>query len=249
MAADRTLTPREARFCELYVLYGNATRAAESAGYSPRRARQTGWDLLQLPHINDRLEQLRTAVSERTAIEVDDVLREFWAIHTADPAELIEYRRTCCRHCHGANHDHQRTQRELDRARKAWDEAMHYWRTARGKSRPPKPSAVFDEQGGPGWDPDREPHPDCPECHGHGIARTYVRDTRLVSPAARRLYSGVKETKDGFEVKMRDQDAALVNVGKILGAFKEVVEHHDGTLEDLIRDAAGESEATDVGDA
>jgi len=35
----------------------------------------------------------------------------------------------------------------------------------------------------------------------------------------------VKQTKDGFEVKVHDQQAALVNVAKILALFTERHEH------------------------
>jgi phage terminase small subunit len=41
------------------------------------------------------------------------VLEELWAIAVADPRELIEYRRTCCRHCWGLEHEYQRTTREI----------------------------------------------------------------------------------------------------------------------------------------
>jgi phage terminase small subunit len=44
-----------------------------------------------------------------------------------------------------------------------------------------------------------------------------VADTRRVRGPARRLYAGVKKTKDGIEIKMRDQDKALDNIAKFLG--------------------------------
>ena len=47
----------------------------------------------------------------------------------------------------------------------------------------------------------------------------FPKDTRHLSEGARRLYAGIKVTKDGIEIKMRDQDAALVNIAKHLGMF------------------------------
>jgi phage terminase small subunit len=48
-----------------------------------------------------------------------------------------------------------------------------------------------------------------------------MNDTRQLSRRAARLYAGVKTTKEGIEVKIHDQQAALVNVGKHLGMFKD----------------------------
>jgi phage terminase small subunit len=53
----------------------------------------------------------------------------------------------------------------------------------------------------------------------------FPKDARLLSERARRLYAGIKVTKDGIEVKMRDQDAALLNLAKHLGMFVQKVEH------------------------
>lgn len=235
MAPDAPLTLRHERFCELYVRTGVASAAAEGAGFSPRRAKQTGHELLQRPEILARIEQLRGEVAEVAKLEAADLVQYFWTIATADPRELIEYRRTCCRHCWGLHHGYQRTTQEIYRAVRAYAEAKV------AKRRDLAPVFQFaEDDGGPGWDPDREPNDDCPECFGHGVERELVNDTRLLSPAARRLYAGVKRTKDGLQVQMQDQQAAAVNAGKIIGAFKEVVEHHDATLEDLIRAAAAD---------
>lgn len=238
MASDALLSPRHERFCELYVRTGIATAAAEGAGYSPRRAKQTGHELLQRPDIQARLEQLRGEVAEVAKLEAADLVQYFWTIATADPNELIEYRRTCCRHCWGLHHQYQRTTQEIYLAVRSFALAQ----LAKPQKRRGEP-VVFefhDGDGGPGWDPEREPNDECPECFGQGIERTHIHDTRLLSPAARRLYAGVKITKDGLQVQMQDQQAAAVNAGKIIGAFKEVVEHHDATLEELIKAAAAE---------
>lgn len=57
----------------------------------------------------------------------------------------------------------------------------------------------------------------CETCKGEGLRTPVVADTRYLSPAAARLYAGVKITKDGIEVKQRDQDGALMNLAKHLG--------------------------------
>lgn len=239
----RPLTPREDRFCELYVALGNGKAAAEGAAYSPRRAKQAACELLQRPHVAARIAELRAELAAETKIEAADIVRDFLAIARADPSELVEYRRTCCRHCYGLNHDYQRTARELGAARAAHEEVQEGRRAAaqRQHRKAPEPQP-FSEQGGPGWDPRRPPHEHCPECFGEGVGHVHFKDTRLLSPQARRLYAGVKVTKEGIEVKMHNPIDALVNVGKSLGMFKEVVEHRDFSIEDMIRAAAGEED-------
>lgn len=66
----------------------------------------------------------------------------------------------------------------------------------------------------------QEPNPECQHCQGDGIPRPWFADTRTLSPAARRLFSGVKTTKDGIQVLMRDQDGALDKLAKVFGAYE-----------------------------
>lgn len=66
-----------------------------------------------------------------------------------------------------------------------------------------------------------DPNPECRWCRGEGWGRVFLRDSRQLSPQARKLFAGVKQTKDGVEVKMRDQDAALVNIARHLGMFND----------------------------
>ncbi|MBA3843508.1 MAG: hypothetical protein H0X39_13015, partial [Actinobacteria bacterium] len=133
-------------------------------------------------------------------------------IATADQRELIEYRRTACRYCHGRSYDYQRTRGELAKDRRAWESQQ----TRASKDN-------FDEAGGDGFNATRDPHPECPECFGEGVERVYVHDTRRLSASALCLYAGVKVTKDGIEVKMHDQRATLVDIARHLGMFEERV--------------------------
>lgn len=58
-------------------------------------------------------------------------------------------------------------------------------------------------------DPKVEPRPDCEACHGEGVGHAHVADTRKLTGAARKLYAGVRVTKEGLQVQMRSQDGAL----------------------------------------
>ncbi|WP_158508882.1 terminase small subunit [Gemmatirosa kalamazoonensis] len=153
--------------------------------------------------------------------------------------------RRSCRYCHGRGGMYQRTAVELQRDRAKYDLERAAWE--RKKKRAADAFPAFDEQGGIGYDPRRDPNPKCQRCWGDGVARVLVKDTRRLSPAALRLYAGVKETQHGVDVRMRDQDGALLNVAKHLGMLVERVETRDKTIEDLLDEAERES-AGDAGD-
>jgi phage terminase small subunit len=87
--------------------------------------------------------------------------------------------------------------------------------------KPAKSIAYPDPGGGFGFNHTLAPHASCPECHGEGVMRVLVRDSENLSPAGLALYGGVKQTANGLEVKMADQQKAAEIVGKILGAFKD----------------------------
>lgn len=224
--SGRKLTLNQQNFIQ-YLLADpdrNATAAYRKAYpncKSDDAARSGAARTLAIANVQQALADADQARARRLQIEADAVLRHWWLLATADPNELIELRRTCCRYCHGIDHGYQRTTREMDRDRAAWRQRLDEEREADEASDPPP----FDEAGGVGYDARRPPHPDCPECFGEGVGRAFPRDTRSLSPAARILYAGVKETKDGVEIKMRDQDAAMVNVARHLGMFPTKVEH------------------------
>jgi phage terminase small subunit len=67
----------------------------------------------------------------------------------------------------------------------------------------------------------RGPNPQCMTCFGDGVGKVIAKDTRNLSSAALCLYAGVKLTKQGLEVQMHDQRAALVDVARHLGMFVE----------------------------
>lgn len=66
----------------------------------------------------------------------------------------------------------------------------------------------------------QEPNPECEHCHGEGIPRPWFADVRKLSPSAARLFQSVHVTKDGMRINLRDQDAALEKLAKILGAYE-----------------------------
>jgi phage terminase small subunit len=89
------------------------------------------------------------------------------------------------------------------------------------------------------WDdPHEEPNPGCAKCGGHGKGHVVLTDTRKLSAAAAKLYAGVQLGRDGIKVNMRDQDAALVNIARHLGMFKDSLELKGGINVTISQDDA-----------
>lgn len=209
------MTPKKQLFVREYLIDLNATQAAIRCGYSAKTAYSQGQRLLKDVEIGAAVQAAMSERAARTEITADNVLKELWAIATADAAELIEYQVRCCRYCWGIGHHYQHSAREIEKIEAS---------AAAAEERGEEPQQV-DVSGGSDWDPRRPPNPACPECFGEGHGKVRLKDTARYGPGGKALYAGVKIGKDGIEVKMHDRAAALVQVGKHLGMFKDQVEH------------------------
>lgn len=203
------LNDKQRRFVEEYLVDLNAKQAYIRAGYTAKNADVHGSALMQNPEVAAAIAEAQAARSARTEITQDMVLQRWWGIATADANDLVQFRRTCCRYCWGLDHAYQWTEREYERACAAVE-----------GTKKPKPDGI----GGFGFDRIRDANPDCPECRGEGVGTAHVKDTRHLTGSARLLYAGVKEGRDGLEVKLLDQGAALSNVARHLGMFPSKVE-------------------------
>jgi phage terminase small subunit len=198
------LTDKQRRFVDEYLVDLNATQAAIRAGYSERTANEQGNRLLAKVSVAAAIQDAMKRREKRTQITADMVLKRWWDMANVDVNELVEYRRDNCRHCWGLDHQYQWTEAEYERAQnEAIDE---------GKEQP-------DCIGGFGFVSTREPNPECPECAGDGRGKIHVHDSRRLKGAARHLYAGVQQGKDGLKVLLEDRGKALENVAKHLGMF------------------------------
>lgn len=214
------LNDRQARFVEEYLVDLNGSAAARRAGYSPDTAGSQAHDLLKKPEIQEAIEVANAKRIARVQMTADQVLEELATIAQADANDLVEYRLGSCRYCYGEGHRYQRTPSEMARYEREFT-LLNEDRAKKGE-----PTELFDPEGGVGYDPRKPPHPDCIECFGEGIGRPIFKDTAKASRAARRLYDGVKVTKDGFEMKLRSRDHALDQAFKHLGlGAPQKVEH------------------------
>lgn len=240
------LTPRQERFKDIYLIELNATRAYMEAYKvkSEKVAASAGARLLANVKVAAAIQRAKEALADEVKVQAKDVLRLIWDTATADPRELIEYRRGCCRHCHGAEFEYQRTLNENRRALASWQKDLDRWSDLPKSKQETGKAPVFDAMGGIGFNATKPPHPECPECFGEGVERPYIHDTRKLSRAALSLYAGVKVTKDGIEVKVHDQQAARQLVGKHLGLFKEF-EDPPGSEEERVRRMRAQLKAMD----
>lgn len=70
-----SLTAKQARFVEEYLIDLNATQAAIRAGYSEKTAEQLGYQLLQKTSVLKAVEEAKNQVSKRTELTVDMVVQ------------------------------------------------------------------------------------------------------------------------------------------------------------------------------
>lgn len=196
-----------------YLVDFNGTQAAIRTGSKPENAPMMAYRFLQEVEVQEAIQEQIEIRAKARALTVEWVLNQWREIASADPSDLIWVETECCRHCHGINHQYQWTQFEYDEVvRQCLDHTCgSKCEQPCGKRIPPLATGGF------GFNPHEAPHEGCPACHGDGVEQVRVADTRRVRGAARRLCAGVKKTKDGIEIKMRDQDKALDNIAKFLG--------------------------------
>jgi phage terminase small subunit len=205
------LNEKQKRFVDEYLVDLNGTQAAIRTGYAAGSADVTAARLLGDARVQAYLQQRMADLAQRTEITQEMVLERWWKIATADPNELIQYRRLCCRYCFGNDHAYQ----WIDE-----DEYEAACRAAKAEER-----RMPTDEGGYGFDHAERPHPKCPQCHGEGRGDVFVHDTRDLKGSAKMLYDGVKITKNGLEVLTLSREKALENVARHLGMFKLDVNH------------------------
>lgn len=79
-----TLTPRQMRFIECYLVSLNATQAAIEGGYSARTASVTGAKLLVNPKIAEAIAEAQAQRAQRTEVTADRVLKELAILAFSD---------------------------------------------------------------------------------------------------------------------------------------------------------------------
>ncbi|MFR4979128.1 MAG: terminase small subunit [Butyricicoccus sp.] len=85
-----TLTKKQQRFVDEYLIDLNATQAAIRAGYSPDTAQQMGSENLSKPVIRNAIDKAIAERSRRTGINQDRVINEIAKVAFLNPADVID---------------------------------------------------------------------------------------------------------------------------------------------------------------
>lgn len=217
------LNLKEIEFVETYLTCYNAVRTY-MAVYATDNYNMAGVEshkILRRPKVRTYLGERMKAAFSRTEAAQDQIIQTYTMIAYGDVNELVEHRREACRYCHGIDHAYQYTPAELANAM-----ALHERQQddAARKHGPGYVRTEFEAKGGVGFNPHRDPHPECPECFGVGISSVHMHDTRNLSAAALALYEGVEVTKDGIKIKTASRDAAREKLAKILNVYRETTD-------------------------
>ncbi len=83
------MTPKQRKFCDEYLISGNATDAAIKAGYSPKTAKQTGSENLAKPdlraYIDEQLEKLHSA----KIADAEEVMKYLTSVMRGEHTEQV----------------------------------------------------------------------------------------------------------------------------------------------------------------
>lgn len=87
------MTPIQKKFCDHYLIFNNASKAAVAAGYSEKTSRQKAYQLLCNEEIEKYIEERRQQASEQALVDAAWVQKRFKDISdrcmTAEPVIIM----------------------------------------------------------------------------------------------------------------------------------------------------------------
>ncbi len=214
------LTEKQERFCLEYMRNGGNVNAAYRAAYNPPITTKTSTINAAAsakatnPKIRRRINALLREIEVDQRACIKQIIQDWIDQASADPNELVSVAIGCCRFCHGANGEYQ------------WEDADEYTSAvelaeAKAKVSGQEPKYPTDT-GGYGFDFTRSPNSECKKCHGEGIPRHIVHDTRKLSPQASKLYKGSKINQKGMiEIVMHDPQEARKSLARVFALFQD----------------------------
>jgi phage terminase small subunit len=192
----------------------------QSAEWKSSSIHTKAHELVNRPHVRARIAELLQKAAEHNNITIAEIIADLQAIRRADIREIVTHVVDCCRHCYGKRGAYQWTPAELKRAQ---DKRQR--ERSKDNSLPD-----IDASGGTGYDPRLPPRAECQECHGRGEANIIFGDMRNASPEALALFAGIKQGKDGKEVKLHDRMEAVEKLAKHIGFYERHNEQLAGTI-------------------
>lgn len=219
---------REEAYARAFVMFRNKGRAyREAFGLTLDTASHMHYgkavEMSRRPCVIARVREIESAAAVANHLDVAALMQaDMEIVQAARYADhLSEHVHYNCRHCWGSGFKYQWRDDEeyMVAVAKAMDDAATRASAQRDRKMAESPAAMPSDDGGYGFDGKRDPHPDCPQCLGHGTERTILHDTRFLSGPAAALYRGVKTTAAGTELLLHDVDKAKERLYKAAGAF------------------------------
>lgn len=87
----KTLTWRQGRFVEEYLVCGNAAEAARRVGLGEKNAQSNGFRLLRVPLVAEAIAVEQKASAERTRVTMDRVRLELARLGFADIGDIVDW--------------------------------------------------------------------------------------------------------------------------------------------------------------
>ena len=84
-----TLTPRQQKFCDEYLISGNATEAAIKAGYSPKTAKQTGSENLAKPDLRAYIDEQLAKIHSAKIADAEEVMKYLTSVMRGEHTEQV----------------------------------------------------------------------------------------------------------------------------------------------------------------
>lgn len=84
-----TLTPRQQKFCDEYLISGNAAEAAIKAGYSRKTAKQTGSENLSKPDLRAYIDEQLAKIHSAKIADAEEVMKYLTSVMRGEHTEQV----------------------------------------------------------------------------------------------------------------------------------------------------------------
>ena len=83
------MTPRQQKFCDEYLIRGNATEAAIKAGYSRKTAKQTGSENLSKPDLRAYIDEQLAKIHSAKIADAEEVMKYLTSVMRGEHTEQV----------------------------------------------------------------------------------------------------------------------------------------------------------------
>ena len=83
------MTPRQQKFCDEYLISGNATDAAIKAGYSRKTAKQTGSENLPKPDLRAYIDEQLAKIHSAKIADAEEVMKYLTSVMRGEHTEQV----------------------------------------------------------------------------------------------------------------------------------------------------------------